>query len=114
MSKTKLQKQCERRNRIRKQHNIESNRRKPKFSLYVEIDGTWRSVMGFSTPAKVNAYIESVEEIRRKNTSDIVEGIIYQIGNGREVARIAPHKMTDPAMLDPEKKSQPLKEIPAA
>lgn len=107
MSKTKFQKQCERRNRIRREKNVAANRPKPKFVLHVNMDGKWKPVMGFLNEAKVKAYLESVEEVRRNNTSDIVEGTIYHVGSGREVARIASHKMTDPAMLDPERKSQP-------
>lgn len=101
MGKTKAQKKRERAKRLRKERNVQRNRPKYKYKLEVlEEDGSWSVVMGFRSAVEVNDHVARHEEMRRNNTTDIIEGRIISLGTGRQVAHIPPHKVKDPALFE--------------
>lgn len=99
MPKTKQQKKAQRRHRIEKQRNLLNNRGSPKFVLRVKFPEGWKPAMKFKTLDQVKAYSASMEEMRKKNTANIIEGSIVEWATGREVCHIPSHQMIDPAAL---------------
>jgi methyltransferase-like protein len=108
MKKTSAQKKLERRKKIEHLRNVEQNKPKPKFNLMVKVPGGWREMMKFYTQAQVNAHIANMEDLRKRNASDIVEAVIVEVKTKKIVAKIEGHAMTDPAMLPKEEKKVPL------
>jgi hypothetical protein len=98
-TKQKMAKEKARRRRIEKARHVAQNTSKARFYLAVKLPAGWKKAMAFKTEKDVDAYVESVEDIRRRNASDIVEGKIFEIGSGREVRSIAPHTMEGPDIM---------------
>jgi hypothetical protein len=102
-SKHKAKKRSQRRKRLKRQGNIKRNNSKAPapYVLYVDVpEQGWKPMMTFRKQEEVDAYVEQQEEIRRKNTSHIVEGYIKDRRSGRVIARIKPHKMEGTEILE--------------
>jgi hypothetical protein len=99
MGKTKEQKRVERRRRIEHERNVRRNQPPPRYLLYVKMGTTWRPAMKFATLEAVDQHIASVEDIRKRNASDIVEAFVVDTKTQNRIRYVLPHKMTDPAMF---------------
>jgi hypothetical protein len=99
VTRQKMAKEKARRRRIEKARNVAQNAPRVRFYLTVKLPEGWKRVMAFRTDKEVDSYVESVEDIRRRNASDIVEGKIVEIASGREIRSIAPHTMEGPDIL---------------
>ena len=55
--------------------------------------------MTFRTVKNVDDYVESVEDLRRRNASYIVPGNIIEIKTGKVIREIAPHSIEGPDIL---------------
>jgi hypothetical protein len=106
--KTKAQKKLERRKKIDHVRNIEQNKPKPKFNLMVQVPGGWREMMKLYTKAQVDAHIANMEDLRKRNVSDIVEAVIVEVKTKKIVCKIEGHTMTDPAILPKDEKKVPM------
>jgi hypothetical protein len=110
MTKTKQQKQHERRKEYERQRNLAHYQPKPKYVLQVKELTGWRTVMRFFSREEVDQHVEHMEDLRRRNVADIVEAVVVDVKKKKPLLRIEPHKMTDPAILgvqappEPEKK----------
>jgi len=74
---------------------------RPRFYLEADLPGGvgWKKVMAFRKMEDVDAYVESVEDIRRRNASEIVRGRVVMASTGRVVAVIEPHEIEGPEIL---------------
>lgn len=99
MGKTKSQKQHERRKRLERERNIRQNKPQPSFVLYAKVNAGWVPAMKFFSLEEVDAHIASVEDLRKRNASDIVEAVVMNVGTRKKVRTIAGHKMDDPALI---------------
>jgi hypothetical protein len=99
MVKSKSQKQVERRKKIEHNRNVMQNQGKPRYLLYIKVDGGWKAVMRFKTITDVDKHCESMEDIRKRNASELVEANIVEVKTGKVIRHVAPHKVSDPAML---------------
>jgi hypothetical protein len=99
--KTKSQKQAERRRKIEHTRNVELNKPKPKFILHVKVPGGWKAAMKFWTMQQVDQHIANIEDLRKRNASDIVEAVIVEAKSGKRLKHIEGHAMQDPALQKP-------------
>jgi hypothetical protein len=99
MSKSKAQKQVERRHRIERERNMRLNKPKPDYILYAKVEGGWKAAMTFKTLAEVNAHVATMEEMRKKNSTDIIEAKVIEVKTRREIRHIEGHELKDPAIL---------------
>ena len=97
--KTKHQKRTERRKNYERRRNASQYKQGVKFVLRVRDNGEWKSVMGFYSMKQVDAHLATVEDLRRRNAGEIVEGMIVEVKTGKVICRIAPHRLTDPAFI---------------
>ena len=100
-TKRKQDKRRARSKRVAKAKNRIKSRPKPRFYLEVDLpEGVgWKKVMAFRKRVDVDNYLESVEDIRRRNASTIVQGRVVEIRTGRVVATIAPHEVEGEEVL---------------
>jgi len=100
MSKSKSQKMVERRHRIERERNLRLNKPKPDYILYAKVEGGWKPAMTFKSPAEVNAHVASMEEMRKRNATEIIEAKIIETKTGREICHVDGHEMKDPAIIE--------------
>lgn len=99
MAKSKTQKQVERRHRIERERNMRLNKPKPDFVLYAKVEGGWKPAMSFKTLVEVDAHVATMEEMRKKNSTEIIEAKVIHVKTGREIRHIDGHELKDPALM---------------
>lgn len=110
MTKTKQQKQHDRRKEYERKRNLLHNQPKPKYFLQVREFNGWKAMMKFFSWEEVEKHEANIEDLRKRNAADIVEAIVVEAKTGKQVKYIKPHKMVDPAFIgiqappEPEKK----------
>lgn len=78
---------------IRKSVNIRrNNTRKNRFELQVKEGLEWKRVMFFRNREMVDGYVESMEDLRKRDASDIVEGRVIDRKKGKVILIIPEHK----------------------
>jgi hypothetical protein len=99
MAKSKAQKQVERRHKIERARNLRQNKPKPNYILYAKVEGGWKPAMTFKTVAEVDAHVATMEQMRQKNATDIIEARIVETRTGKTIRQIEGHEMKDPALI---------------
>jgi hypothetical protein len=99
MAKTRQQKQIERRKKYERERNLRHYQPRPKYILQVKDQGGWKPAMKFYSWDEVEKHEANIEDLRRRNAADITEAIVVEVKTGKQVKRIKPHSMKDPAFI---------------
>lgn len=90
-TKYKQQKQKKREKEIRRQVNMRRNNTIQKnYVLEVFVDEKWQTAMLFSTEKEVKDYVDSIEKIRERGDTEIVEGRIIHKPSKKLIDSIPP------------------------
>ena len=93
LTKHKQAKVTARRNKLSKERNVRLNQRVPPYTLYISVGASLRKAMTVSSKAAVDAHLTSMEDLRKRNASDIVEAVILETKTGKQIARVEGHEM---------------------
>lgn len=88
-TKQRQQKRKAREREVRREANMRRNNTPHKdYTLSVLVGERWRPAMTFSTEKEAKAYAASVEDIRKRGDTEIVQGRIIHRPSGRLVVAI--------------------------
>jgi len=106
-SKRKEQKKTDRKKRLSRERNVAHNRPDYRYDLQIYFDEKWSVAKRFRSKTEVQDHLVETEKIRKQGGAEIVEGKVFSIATGREVAHIKPFKPEDKGPTMAEAKALP-------